>query len=432
VTSLANGTVYTFTVTASNVAGPSAPSSPSNETTPWPPLPSTYLPVEPARILDTRTGNGLAGAFTSRVVRTFQVAGRGGVPAGVTAVTGTLTVTGQTAAGWLTVGPSASDVGGHSTLNFPAGDNRANGVTVALSPGGTLSIVYDGAPSWASTHVAFDVTGYFDPRTLGAGYATLTPNRLLDTRIGNGLGGAFQAGIPRIFQVSDRNSGDPSLNVPATAIAVTGTLTVTQQSWPGWLTVTPTLQPNPPTSTLNFPVNDHQANGVTVPLGPGGTLSVVYNGAPSWATAHVIFDVTGYFAPGGAGARYVPLLPSRILDSRFANGLTGTFQMGISRSFTVVDRALGETSRNVPAGAIAVTGNLTVTGQTRAGWLTVTPFANNHPPTSTLNFPINDNRATGVTVALGAGRLAVVYNGAAAGDTTHAIFDVTGYFVPGS
>jgi hypothetical protein len=31
---------------------------------------------------------------------------------------------------------------GSSTLNFPVGDNRANGVTVALGSGGTLSITY--------------------------------------------------------------------------------------------------------------------------------------------------------------------------------------------------------------------------------------------------------------------------------------------------
>jgi hypothetical protein len=29
-----------------------------------------------------------------------------------------------------------------STLNFPLGDNRANGVTVALGAGGTLSATY--------------------------------------------------------------------------------------------------------------------------------------------------------------------------------------------------------------------------------------------------------------------------------------------------
>ena len=57
----------------------------------------------------------------------------------------------------------------------------------------------------------------------------------------------------------------------------------------------PEPQANPSTSTLNFPLGDNRANGVTVPLAPDGTLSIVYNGAPSAATTHALFDVTGYF-----------------------------------------------------------------------------------------------------------------------------------------
>jgi GH25 family lysozyme M1 (1,4-beta-N-acetylmuramidase) len=429
VTELTNGTDYTFTVRASNAAGQGLPSSPSAPVRPGPPPPSSYMPLAPARILDTRFGNGLSGALPVGLVRSFQVTGRGGVPVGATAVTGNLTVTGQTNGGWLTVGPSASGVSGVSTLNFPPGDNRANGLTVALGGGGTLSIVYAGAPSGASTQAIFDVTGYYMPGTGGATYFTVSPNRVLDSRYGNGLSGPFQAGIPRTFQVTNR-SGDASRNVPATATAVTGNLTVTQQGRGGWLSVTPTAVSNPSTSTLNFPVGDNRANNLTAPLGSGGTLSIVYNGAPAGTTTHAIFDVTGYFVPGASGSLYVPLQPSRLLDSRHGIGLSGRFAMGIARSFGVVNRAAGDAGRNVPSTAVAATGNLTVTGQTRGGWLTITPTPDNQPPTSTLNFPFGDTRANGVTVGLGAGSLSVVYNGATTSDSTDVLFDVTGYFVP--
>ncbi len=59
---------------------------------------STYVPLPPARLLDTRAGTGLGGPFTAHAPRTFQVAGVGGVPATAVAVTGNLAVTGQTGA----------------------------------------------------------------------------------------------------------------------------------------------------------------------------------------------------------------------------------------------------------------------------------------------------------------------------------------------
>jgi len=56
--------------------------------------------------------------------------------------------------------------------------------------------------------------------------------------------------------------------------------------------------------------------------------------------------------------------------------------------------------------------------------------ATNDPSSSTLNFPVNDDRANAVTLPLGGGYLYVTYVGSAGGSTAHAIFDVTGYFIP--
>ena len=92
------------------------------------------------------------------------MAGRGGVPSDAVAVTGNLTVTGQTAPGYLYLGPDPVNDPTTSTLNFPVADNRATGVTVALRAGGTpgsLSVTYVASPAGATTQVLFDVTGYF-------------------------------------------------------------------------------------------------------------------------------------------------------------------------------------------------------------------------------------------------------------------------------
>jgi hypothetical protein len=382
-------------------------------------LGATYVPLNPSRILDTRTNNGLAGPSGSHEARTFQVTGNGGVPAGATAVTGNLTVTGQTSPGYLFLGPIATDDPTSSTLNFPVGDDRANAVTVALGAGGALSVTFVAPAPGPIAHVIFDVTGYFVPDSSSATYLALTPARVLDTRDGTGLAGSSGSHAARTFGVSG-NGG-----VPSNAIAVTGNLTVTGQTSPGYLFLGPVATNDPTSSTLNFPVGDDRANGVTVALGDGGTLSVTFVAPAPGPIAHVIFDVTGYFVPNLSGATYIPLNPTRILDTRSNTGLAGPSGSHAARPFAV--SGIG----GVLSGATAVTGNLTVTGQTSNGYLFLGPVATNDPTSSTLNFPVGDDRANAATVALGSGgTLGVTFVAPAPGPTAHVIFDVTGYFAP--
>jgi hypothetical protein len=84
----------------------------------------------------------------------------------------------------------------------------------------------------------------------------------------------------------------------------------------------------------------------------------------------------------------------------------------------------------VPSGAIAVTGNLTVTGPTQAGYVSLTTTAQSAPATSTINIPLGDTRANGVTAGLaGNGGLWATYV-ASGSAQTNLVFDVTGYFAP--
>ncbi len=383
-------------------------------------IPSTYTPVTPTRIADSRTSLAL-GLLHSGVAQTFQVAGQNGIPDTATAVTGNLTVTQQTAAGYLYLGPVAVNAPSTSTLNFPKGDDRANNVTVALDWSGGLSVTYSSTTAGATTQAVFDVTGYFTPDTNGATFTPLTPTRVLDSRNGTGgLAGPFSSHVARTFTVWG-NGG-----VPTGATAITGNLTVTQQTSLGYLYVGPIPADNPTSSTLNFPKGDDRANGVTVALSPTGTLSVTYAAPTLGPTAHVVFDVTGYFMQGSSGAMYVPITPSRIMDSRTGNGYTGAFRSHVAQAFTVWGRG------GVPSEATAVTGNLTVTQQTSPGFLYLGPNPINDPTSSTLNFPTGDDRANGVTVAIdtSVGRLCITYAAPTLPPTTHAVFDVTGYFVP--
>ena len=138
-----------------------------------------------------------------------------------------------------------------------------------LTPSGS-TVAYGEPKPGGTTDFVFDVTGYFVPDLSGATYVALNPARLLDSRFGNGLSGKFSAGVPRSFQVSGRGG------VPTNAVAVSGNLTVTNQTTAGAAFLGPSPTPAPSTSTLNFPVGDNRANGVTLALGSGGTLSATY------------------------------------------------------------------------------------------------------------------------------------------------------------
>jgi PKD repeat protein len=292
--------------------------------------------------------------------------------------------------------------GGTSTLQNPNHTFNAGTWTVSLTVTNAL-----GTDTMTKTGY---VTAAVPP---GATYFPIAPIRVLDSRAGLGTT-LFHANVAKNFQVTNGTS------IPSNATAVTGNLTVTSQSAKGYVILAPTAGST--TSTLNFPVADNRANGVTVALGPLGKLNAVYKAAAG-QTTHLLFDVTGYFLSGTSGATYFPIAPIRVLDSRAALG-TSLFHANVAKNFQVTNGS------SIPNNATAVTGNLTVTSQSAKGYIILAPTAGSS--TSTLNFPVGDNRANGVTVALsGTGQLNAVYK-AAAGQTTHLLFDVTGYFVAGT
>jgi hypothetical protein len=213
------------------------------------------------------------------------VSGFAGVPANATAVVGNATIVGQEAAGYITIapsiGPGAPD---SSTLNFPYGDIRANNVIVPLKDG-NLQVEYR-AGTGKRAHFVFDVTGYFVPDLSGATFVPLSPGRVVDSRVPQGLRGALKASTGGQFAVRGL------VSVPLSAVAVAGNLTVTGQTAAGWLAVGPTMTTK--TSNLNFPARDVRANGFTCPLGSNGTLTVTY-GAVGGATTQVVVDILGYY-----------------------------------------------------------------------------------------------------------------------------------------
>jgi Carboxypeptidase regulatory-like domain len=381
---------------------------------------SSYVPITPLRVVDSRKPLGVASILRSGVPQTFAVATVGTIPPGATAVTGNLTVVGQTAAGYVAITPTPTASPSSSTLNVPLGDVRANNFTIPLAGNGSLAVVYV-APAGKTAHVIVDITGFFVAGSAHATYSPIPPVRVLDSRpVGNiGLAGKFVANVPRTLTVAGTH-GIPG--GPSGAVAITANLTVVGQTKPGYLSVTPTPASTPGSSTLNFPLGDTRANGLSVALS-GGTVSIVYKAASG--TTDVLLDVTGYYTQGASGLLFYPLPPGRLLDSRsgvLATALSGSFSAKTARTFAVAGRA------GIPLGAAALTGNLTVVGQTAAGYAAITETPMSSPSSSTLNFPLGDTRANGVTSPIGLnGNASLVYV-AAVGARTQLLLDVTGYF----
>ncbi|HEY7735527.1 MAG TPA: hypothetical protein VH813_01905 [Candidatus Limnocylindrales bacterium] len=384
-----------------------------------PPAPSgtLQLPASPVRILDTRIDKGLFNKFDAHAVRSLQVAGLNGIPSTAIAVTGNLTVVKSDGPGFLAV-TTDQPVGAPtvSTLNFITNETAANNLVTPLAADGTVWIT-----NWSSAknHVLLDITGYFVPGTAQADYVDVTPTRILDTRPGGtGLTGPFLNGMPRTITVGGLGG------VPEGAAAVVGNLTVTGQTHAGYASLTTTSTNNPATSTVNFAGGGNRANGIVIKLDANTDMSgVVINGAGKYA--HLIFDVTGYFTTTASGAIYHQVGPARLMDSRTDTGVNGPVAKATPVTLTVSPNA------PVPSGATGVAGNLTVTGQTAAGFVSMTETPDAAPTTSTVNFPVGVNRANGVLAPLSSGDASFTYStGATGSPTTEMIFDVTGYFAP--
>ena len=373
-----------------------------------------WFAIAPSRLLDTRSGNGLSGAFINAQPRAFQITSRGSVPADAVAVTANLTVTGATSSGYVAIGPSMTATPSTSTINLRKGQTLANGLTLRVAPDGTVSAVFRGAGG-ARAHVILDVTGYYKAGTGGATWYAMDPTRLLDTRTGNGLADRFKTRVIRTIQIAGRGT------IPTDAVAVTGNLTATGATGSGYVSIGPTMTSRPGTSTLNLARGTTIANNLTLRLATNGKAAMVFVGA-SRTSVHLIVDVTGYYRAGDAGAEWYPVDPTRLLDTRSGNELSGAFVNAQPRTFQLTGRG------SAPVDAVAVTTNLTVTGVAAAGYAAIGPTMTSTPSTSTINLAKGQTLANGLTLRVGAaGTVAAVFK-SSGGATAHKILDLVGYF----
>jgi hypothetical protein len=124
--------------------------------------PGNFFSLTPCRVLDTRDPAGPWGgpALAANQSRSFTLAGRCAIPASARAVSVNLTVTQPWAQGNLRLHPADQPVPLASSLNYVAGQTRANNAVVGLSQAGALAVRCTQAAGTA--HAVLDVTGYFE------------------------------------------------------------------------------------------------------------------------------------------------------------------------------------------------------------------------------------------------------------------------------
>jgi hypothetical protein len=407
-----NGTywVYTTVHNANNTAHGSAYSTgPVRIERPVGNTSSYFVPLNPARLLDTRTGaGGNISALSSTAMTELKVTGFGGVQPGATAVVLNVTVDAPATSGFITAWPSGEAIPTVSNLNFVAGQTVPNLVTVKIGANGRVNL-YN---SEGSTHLIADVVGYYQATrpTNGGLFNPLTPKRLLDTREGLGA-------IPGGQSINLTVTGGVTTVPPTGVSGVALNVTVDQPTGPGYLTVWPTGDVQPLASSHNFVAGLTVANLVLAKVGANGQVSI-FN---SFGSTHVVVDVVGFFSATGTG-QFVPVSPQRIVDSRFGigTGVNGPLGQGAKVDVAVAGVVPGS------AGAKAAIVNVTSVNSSLPSFITVWPTGDAKPTASTVNprpgLPI-PNLAY---LKLGSGGQLSIFNNTG---STDYIVDVFGYVI---
>ena len=241
-----------------------------------------FEPVAPVRVLSSRDGIGRYDTpWGPGQTRQVPITG---VPADATSVVLNVTATESTAPrSHLRVFPSGVELPLASSLNFEAGVNTPNLVTVGLRNGSVDIYNQSG-----TVHVIADVVGYYRPA--GSLFVPVANLRVADSRAASSIGtlarfGADETQVVRVGGVAPIPSG-------ATAVALN--VTGVDASENTNLRLFPAASAVPTISNLNLiGGGPPRPNAVTVGLSDTGDVGI-YNFA---GEVDVVIDVVGYYLP---------------------------------------------------------------------------------------------------------------------------------------
>lgn len=402
----------------------------------------SYHPMQSTRVCDTRpvqagvasnqcnSGNPrAAGPVGAGDTLTVDVCGGAGSACSLTGVAVNVTASAATSAGFLTVYPTGGPRPNVSNLNVTPGVAVANLVEVAVGAGGSITVFN----SARTVDVVIDLEGTMSKGAASAGtpglYTPIAPARICDTRKGgasscNTSGAGATLGPNGVLTVQVTGVGGvPDASVAAVVVNVTATDT----SASSFLTAWPTGATQPTASNVNWSPGQTVPNRVVVAVGSNGRISI-YNLA---GTVDVVVDVNGWYGDGTestvTGMPFTPIAPTRICDTRPNQAGVTTNQCNNGgagqRQQAPYPRAVQVTGL-VPSGATGVVLDVTVTGPTAAGFITVWPGGAT-PAVSDLNFVAGQTVPNLVVVKLSSAGYVDLYNNAG---TCDIVVDVFGYY----
>lgn len=358
--------------------------------------------VAPARLLETRSGDGFTtidGAFegigrlgAGETVR-LNVRGRGGVSQSAAAVNLQVGAIQPEGPGFLTVYPCSAARPVASSINFSGASVVSNAITSLVGDTGRVCV-----HTLVATDLYVDVTGY---GSANGSPVAITPARYLDDRnVGNDGtfddafvgGGPLVGGGTVVLDVAGRGE------IPADANAVILNVVAVQPTGPGFLTVFPCqsgTEAPPLASNVNYVMGRDVSNGVTTGVGGTGKVCIF-----SPTTTNLVVDVNGYVPADSAPD---PVAPFRLVETRSGNEFR-TIDGANQGQGELVAREVLEvqvTGRNdIPNNATSVYLNVTAVDASGSGYLTIFPCSDQVPNASNVNYEAGDTVANSVLVPL--------------------------------
>jgi hypothetical protein len=244
------------------------------------------------------------------------------------------------------------------------------------------------------------VTGAVPP-VQGTRFTPLSPIRVIDTRTGVGTP-AIKLKGGCTLQV------DPGLDASVTSVAVN--LTSVRAAANGFVVAYPCGVERPVAAAVQSVANRVVAGMAVVPLGADGTFCVY-----SHTTTDMVIDLFGSYAVG-AGARFEPVSPTRLFDSRSS---TSPVAAGTVVRVKVAGKA------GTPTSATAVSLTVHALTAARDGFVTAFPCGTATPGVASVAVNAGGSVTNHVETAITNGEVCVFVSA-----PMHVIVDLSGWYGP--